>query len=245
MDYEKHYRLLIETRSCRELPENVYYEKHHIIPESMGGSNDPSNIIRLTAREHFIAHWLLWRIHGTKQMAFAFYAMVNMGKNQSVKSSRIYEEAKMARRTFIIENNKKYHKGKKLSDKEVARVTELFKNMIRTEEHRKNISKSLTGKSKSESHRKKLSESLSGYDWSSYKERNGKIALKNSGKNNGMAKSVIMFNSEYQFLREFDTAEDARNFFNENNDSDLSKTTFWRRIISEKELKGYRFKFSS
>jgi hypothetical protein len=36
---------------------------HHIIPQSLGGSNDPSNITRLTAREHFICHWLLTKIY--------------------------------------------------------------------------------------------------------------------------------------------------------------------------------------
>lgn len=35
------------------------HERHHIIPKSIGGTNDTSNIAILTYREHFIAHWLL------------------------------------------------------------------------------------------------------------------------------------------------------------------------------------------
>ena len=31
-----------------------YYESHHIIPKSMGGKNINSNLILLTAREHYI-----------------------------------------------------------------------------------------------------------------------------------------------------------------------------------------------
>ena len=31
-----------------------YYEKHHIQPKSLGGSNKKENLVRLTAREHFI-----------------------------------------------------------------------------------------------------------------------------------------------------------------------------------------------
>ena len=36
-----------------------YIEKHHIIPKSLGGTNDSSNIVKLTAKEHFICHRLL------------------------------------------------------------------------------------------------------------------------------------------------------------------------------------------
>lgn len=243
MDYKKHYDLLIETRRNRILLEGDYYEKHHIIPKSMGGSDDDSNLISLTPREHFIAHWLLWRIYKNKEMAFAFYAMVNMAKNQEVKSSRIYEEAKMARRDFIIENNKKYHKGKKLSEEEVKRTSDFFKSLIRTEEHKKNISRSLSGKKKTMEHRKKISDSLFGYDWSSYKERNEKISIKNSGKNNGRAKSVRMENKQGDVISIFDTAEEARIFFNLNQELNISKSTFWRKIDSENFIGNYRFFF--
>lgn len=40
---------------------DVYTERHHIIPKYMGGSNDSSNIIRLTYRQHILAHLLLYR----------------------------------------------------------------------------------------------------------------------------------------------------------------------------------------
>jgi len=36
-----------------------YFEKHHIHPKSLGGSNDQSNLVSLTAREHYICHLLL------------------------------------------------------------------------------------------------------------------------------------------------------------------------------------------
>ena len=41
----------------------------------MGGTNDKNNLIRLTARQHFIAHWMLWKAYGGK-MTMAFHAMV-------------------------------------------------------------------------------------------------------------------------------------------------------------------------
>jgi hypothetical protein len=36
-----------------------YSEVHHIVPDSLGGSDDPDNLIRLSYPEHFLCHWLL------------------------------------------------------------------------------------------------------------------------------------------------------------------------------------------
>lgn len=38
-----------------------YYEKHHILPKSfkMGGESDPINIVKLSAKEHYLCHRLL------------------------------------------------------------------------------------------------------------------------------------------------------------------------------------------
>ena len=36
-----------------------YTESHHIIPRSLGGTDDEDNVVKLTAREHFVCHWLL------------------------------------------------------------------------------------------------------------------------------------------------------------------------------------------
>lgn len=54
------------------------YEIHHIVPRSIGGTNDTSNLVRLTYRQHFICHWLLWKMFsGLKQrkMCHAFHMM--------------------------------------------------------------------------------------------------------------------------------------------------------------------------
>lgn len=61
MNYKKHYELLIETRKDRILESGISYERHHIIPKCMKGTDDISNIILLTLKEHFIAHLLLYK----------------------------------------------------------------------------------------------------------------------------------------------------------------------------------------
>lgn len=49
----------MESRKNRERIDGQYYERHHIVMKSMGGEDSEENIVYLTAREHFIAHWLL------------------------------------------------------------------------------------------------------------------------------------------------------------------------------------------
>ena len=92
MNYQKHYTDLIETRRERIIALNAYYEKHHIVMRSMGGTDDPNNLVMLTAREHFLAHWLLWRIHQNQETACAFFFMCSYNKT----SSRVYNEAREA-----------------------------------------------------------------------------------------------------------------------------------------------------
>ena len=69
-----------------------YSEVHHIVPISMGGSNDKSNLIALTARQHYVAHWILARALGGSA-ARAFFMMSNFGKYGAVNSTT-YEKAR-------------------------------------------------------------------------------------------------------------------------------------------------------
>ena len=61
MNYEKHYKLLIEKAKHRIL--DCYSEKHHIIPRCIGGNDNSANLVRLTPEEHYLAHQLLVKIY--------------------------------------------------------------------------------------------------------------------------------------------------------------------------------------
>ena len=64
MNYEKIYSALVEKAKVRGLDKSQhegYFEIHHIIPRCLGGSNEKDNLVMFTAREHFIAHLLLWK----------------------------------------------------------------------------------------------------------------------------------------------------------------------------------------
>ena len=48
---------------------------HHIIPQYLGGTDDPSNLIELTVEEHAEAHRLLYEQHGNWQDNCAWQAL--------------------------------------------------------------------------------------------------------------------------------------------------------------------------
>lgn len=89
MDYKLHYDKLVERAKNRNL--NGYIEKHHIIPRSLGGTDANDNIVELTAREHFIAHLLLIKIHPNKmKLVFALNMMCVEGLTQHRSHNRMY-----------------------------------------------------------------------------------------------------------------------------------------------------------
>jgi len=123
MDYKKIYDDFMRDRLVKK-PERLilkkdgnYFEGHHIIPKSKGGTGTSSrpknnpNIVLLTAREHFLAHQLLWRIYRDRSSALAFHKMMSINKNQNrITSTKGYEEARLAFRLTNIGNQ--YGKGK-------------------------------------------------------------------------------------------------------------------------------------
>lgn len=76
-----------------------YMEKHHVCPKAkdMFPEYDdlnmyPWNNAKLTPRQHFIAHMILWKMYFNNSQAFAFWAMKH--RNKEVLNSRIYEKLK-------------------------------------------------------------------------------------------------------------------------------------------------------
>ena len=64
MNYKRIYKNLITRAKQRKIYDtNQYYEIHHIKPKCMGGSNSKWNLVKLYAREHYIAHGLLVKIY--------------------------------------------------------------------------------------------------------------------------------------------------------------------------------------
>ena len=72
MNYARTYYRIIEHRLNNPYP--GYTEKHHIIPRSLGGSDSVDNLVKLTAREHFLCHWLLVKMY--KENKTSYYKML-------------------------------------------------------------------------------------------------------------------------------------------------------------------------
>lgn len=103
--YERLYRDM--TLSCKlrglnkkvlKRDSDVYYEVHHIIPKYMGGSNEKTNLVLLTAREHLLAHWLLTRfLTGSNRykakMAVAAFLMNKDGRKLTIRQMASVKKA--------------------------------------------------------------------------------------------------------------------------------------------------------
>lgn len=109
--YTRCYFSIVERANNR--PKEGYTESHHIIPKCMGGDNNKSNLVRLTAREHFICHQLLVKMvdpsHKSK-LALAATKMWQKGKNQERDyrfTSKTYETLKKEASAYLSELNRK------------------------------------------------------------------------------------------------------------------------------------------
>ena len=104
MKYLNIYNQLIHYRKHNKPLLNEYTENHHIIPRSLNGSDDSSNIIELTGREHWIAHLLLHKIYKRKETIHACHMMAMNCNNReisNIKNSKIYEAIRKEHAKYV------------------------------------------------------------------------------------------------------------------------------------------------
>lgn len=96
MNYKKLYDSICERgQQERNLG---YFERHHIIPRCMNGDDNLTNITNLSAKEHYLVHWLLYKIYPNNwKISNAFFWMATENKKNDRRiTSRQYERAKLA-----------------------------------------------------------------------------------------------------------------------------------------------------
>lgn len=171
MNYLKVYCNLIRKAENRTPPEG-YIEKHHIFPKSIYGDN--KRIVKLTAREHYIAHALLEKIfikrYGQKdiksiKMTYAFSFMNNHTNQNNYCNSYLYEgcrirysEVSSVMMKKYIETNGSYWTGKKLTDKHIRNMSNSLKGRKLSKKHIEIIRKNNLGKKLSEETKNKIKE---------------------------------------------------------------------------------------
>jgi hypothetical protein len=87
--YTTWYNNIIQRAKTRQL--TGYKERHHIIPQSLGGTNQKENLVKLTAKEHFVCHLLLTKITSgqyKEKMIYAAWMMANQ-ENQNQQRYKI------------------------------------------------------------------------------------------------------------------------------------------------------------
>lgn len=136
--YTKWYDQLCERAVGRQL--DVYSEKHHIIPRSFGGVDDQSNLVVLTAREHFIAHLLLTRMTTGMDKSRMFLAVRRMchwskyNPRDYTISSRMFEHIKHNAIQYFI-GLPSVRKGAKHSEESKQKIRDKRALQVFTPEH--------------------------------------------------------------------------------------------------------------
>ena len=207
MNYLKAYFKLIDSRS--NLTREGYLETHHIVPKSIYGKelmdesrsasvNHPNNLIKLTAREHFIAHWLLHRAFDkNRKLQGAFWAMCMISPSQKrgyTPSSRAFNEAREAHAASLRKSVAMYSLDGRLLDC-FNSITEASEEMRLTDNA---IGQAANGHSNS----------CGGFQWAFY-DMSPKKHIANYIEILGNTVQVAQFNLMGNLIKKYESYEDA------------------------------------
>ena len=182
------------TSNAKQRITEGYTELHHIIPQSMGGSNDKENLVELSAREHFICHWLLVKMTEGKDRSKMLYALNGMKAENRYQqryntkiTARVYETYRIEH----AENHSKTMKGRPAWNK--GRILE----GVELEEHRERTRNRKIDPIKQAEGQRKRVEKMTGRKQSAESSLKKSLALK--GKTKGpmseeqkLARSITM-----------------------------------------------------
>lgn len=156
------YYSIINRALSREIA--GYTETHHIIPRAMGGSDHKDNLVKLTAREHFICHLLLPKItEGTARQKMIYAYTIMSGRK--IYCARKYE---FYRKEYAMINSVlRSGKGNGMFGADRAKEKNTFFGRKHSQATKDLISKKKTGVSTkkppmSDTHKKNISKARKG-----------------------------------------------------------------------------------
>jgi hypothetical protein len=103
---------------------------HHIIPKHMGGTNDPSNLVELTVRQHALAHKKLYKKYGKWQDKMAYESLLKLKPRHEITKE-------IQRQTGIMS------RGRKLSKQARLNISNGMKGLKKGEEQKKKTANTL------------------------------------------------------------------------------------------------------
>ena len=218
-EYYRKYIELIDYAKSEEYELQEYYEKHHIVPRSfyekkhMSIDNSDDNLVALNLQDHFMAHWYITKCCVEKMKRSMEYAVVLMSNMVNCKTNR--EDTAISKAIAFA----------------LSKVDKM--KIPVSEETRRKMAESRTGKHLSEDTKRKLSESQIGeksywYGKHHTEETKKKLSELNTGENNpwyGMhhteetkkrirennpsKKPVLQFSKDGEFIAEYTSAHEA------------------------------------
>lgn len=145
-----------------------YAETHHIIPRCMNGTDDPENLVKLTAKAHYVAHHLLCKAYPKNRKLLHAFGRFVQGNDRIQRNftARMYDQARKAiseavkdtKRPYMIERNKA-RKGEKRSEEHKKKISQKLKGRKLTEEHRAKLAENNRRKAKDPEYIEKLRQS--------------------------------------------------------------------------------------
>jgi len=169
--YTRWYWAIVSKRAITD--RNVKGEVHHIIPRSLGGSDDPENLVKLSGHDHAWCHWLLTKMTSGRDyelMTYAFnmmgvagehmdrpksYAIVRAYERNREEWSRIHSERMSGRETW--------NKGRKLEGEKYKAGGKKNRGRILSEEQAEAKRLRQIGQKRSEETKRKQSEAAKKY----------------------------------------------------------------------------------
>jgi len=196
--YTRWYEAIIKKGLEKNLPKRKgkikyngnYTELHHIVPRSFGGVDDVTNLVRFTAREHFVCHWLLTKMTTGSLKAKMITALIMMTGEGSKsaryeninKNSKWYEKIKTEYASIVSAKSL----GRKLSPEAIEKIRIRATGRKRSEACKKRQSERLKGKPRilSEAGRKNLIDALRNRVVVVSEETRKKHSINNTGQGN-------------------------------------------------------------
>jgi hypothetical protein len=179
--YNNWYNQIIDRARTRTL--DGYSESHHIIPESLGGPDTDENLAKLTAREHFICHWLLVKTTAGEDR----YKMINaLRMMRAEKQGQQRYKTKITARVYAkLKEEYSVLQSQKVSGKNNPMYGEKF---YRSEDGKKRQREAISGDrngSKQDDARKKITDSKLGKKRAPFSDEwREKMSKSKQGENN-------------------------------------------------------------
>jgi hypothetical protein len=211
--YNQWYSNITERAKNRNL--GGYTESHHIHPRSLGGSDEPTNLVELTAREHFICHWLLVKMttgqdHHKMLNALRMMRAEKQGQQRynTKITARVYESikqeyAELQSKTFKGKGNGFY--GKTHTEDARRRISEANKGRVQPLDEKERQRAAIIGRQRkpfTDEHKTKMSVAKQGKGNPNYgKTHSEETRAKQSAKATGRKQSAETIQKKADAIR--------------------------------------------